>query len=289
MFGLLNVNKSAGMTSRDVVNRVQRIVRPSKAGHAGTLDPLAEGVLVICIGAATRLIQYVQQMPKRYTGTFLLGRQSDTEDVEGEVIELVDPPQPSPAEIENVLPQFIGTIQQRPPAYSALKVGGRRAYDLARAGQLVELEPRPITITDIRLVKYEYPELVLDVTCGSGTYIRSLGRDIAEALGTAAVMSALTRTAIGEFRLEQACRLDQLTAESIAEHLLPPLTAVAALPQIQLNDDEARRLGNGLTIADRFDLKDNEIAAIDADGHLRAIVTRRDAGQLKPLRNFPLP
>src|SRR6476661_7210859 len=131
MFSLLNLCKPAGITSRDVVNRVQRLVKPHKVGHAGTLDPLAIGVLVVCLGPATRLIEYVQRMPKRYHGTFLLGRESDTEDIEGTVRERSDPPVPSRSEIEALIPRFLGDIEQRPPAYPALKVGGRRAYDLA--------------------------------------------------------------------------------------------------------------------------------------------------------------
>ena len=155
--GILNVAKAGGMTSRRVVDMVQRLVRPTKAGHAGTLDPLATGVLVVCIGQATRLIEYVQRMPKTYEGTFLLGRTSDTEDVEGAVVELENPPQPTREAIEEAATKFLGTIQQRPPAYSALKVKGRRAYDLARAGKTVDLAPRPVEIYGIEVMSYQYP------------------------------------------------------------------------------------------------------------------------------------
>jgi len=151
LYGILNLNKPAGVTSRRVVDDVQRLVRPAKVGHAGTLDPLATGVLVVCTGAATRLIEYVQQMPKSYTGTFLLGRQSPTEDVDGEVTELDSPPVPSWPEIEAAVRAFEGRIEQRPPAFSALKVGGRRAYDLARRGKSVELKSRPVTIHRISI------------------------------------------------------------------------------------------------------------------------------------------
>ena len=134
LFGLLNVNKPAGVTSRDVVNRVQRLVRPERVGHAGTLDPLATGVLVVCLGPATRLVEYLQRLRKRYRAAFLLGRTSDTEDIEGQVVELAAPPRPTPAQIAAVLPRFLGQIEQVPPAFSALKLAGRRAYELARAG-----------------------------------------------------------------------------------------------------------------------------------------------------------
>ena len=205
MFGLLNLNKPKGLTSRDAVNRAQRITgKRVKVGHAGTLDPIATGVLVVCLGPATRLIEHVQRMPKRYRGTFLLGCRSPSDDVELEPKLLTDPPIPTREQVEAALPAFVGDIQQVPPAYSAIKLGGQKAYDLARRGDAPDLPPRPVTIHAIGVARYEYPELVLDIHCGSGTYIRSLGRDLAAALGTAAVMSELERTAIGEFRVEDA-------------------------------------------------------------------------------------
>jgi tRNA pseudouridine(55) synthase len=155
--GILTLNKPPGMTSRQAVDLVKRLVRPAKVGHAGTLDPLACGVLVVAIGKATRLIEFVQQAPKRYQATFLLGRTSPTDDVEGEITELFDPPIPSRAEIERASQQFVGTIEQRPPAFSAIKVGGRRAYDLARGGRAVELAPRPVAVYEISVLAYEYP------------------------------------------------------------------------------------------------------------------------------------
>jgi len=252
MFGLLNIHKPSGMTSRDVVNRVQRLVRGVKVGHAGTLDPLATGVLVVALGPATRLVEYVQQMPKSYVGTFLLGRTSDTEDVEGNVVELDDPPQPTRQDVEAALPAFLGMIQQLPPAFSALKVQGRRAYDLARRGEQVELQPRPIEIMRLTVVRYEYPELELEVCCGSGTYIRSLGRDVAHWLGTAAVMSALQRTAIGDFRLTDAMEFDQLTPETIESRLLSPRRAVVQLPTAVLTDEEMRRVVHGMTVRNEW-------------------------------------
>ncbi len=172
---------------------VQRLARPEKAGHAGTLDPLATGVLIVCVGQATRLIGYVQRMPKHYVGTFLLGRRSPTEDIDGDVELLSGPPVPALEQLEAAARQFVGRTQQRPPAYSALKVAGRRSYDLARRGEDVQLQPRPIEVYSLAVTRYEYPELVLEIECSGGTYIRSLGRDLAETLGTSAVMSALVR------------------------------------------------------------------------------------------------
>ncbi|HTN77007.1 MAG TPA: tRNA pseudouridine(55) synthase TruB [Pirellulaceae bacterium] len=283
----MNIDKPATWTSRDVVNRVQRFVRPAKAGHAGTLDPLATGVLVVCIGPATRLIEYVQQQHKRYRGTFLLGRESDTEDVEGEVRELDAPPIPSLAEIEAQLPRFVGTIEQRPPAYSALKVQGRRAYDLARSGQEVKLAPRPIEIFELAIVRYEYPELVLDIHCGSGTYVRSLGRDLAESLGTAAVMSALVRTAIGVFHLENSVALETLNADTIAGHLLSPRLAITGMPTVDLNTEDVVRLRQGKTIDNPVAIAGGELAAFDPQGELVAIVQPVEPNLLQPTRVFP--
>ena len=287
MFGLLNIHKPAGLTSRDVVNRVQRIVKPHKAGHAGTLDPLATGVLVVCIGQATRLIEYVQRMPKRYLGTFLLGRQSETEDVEGDVIELINPPRPAGEDIQAVLPQFTGNIMQVPPAFSALKVKGQRSYELARKGEVLKHAARPVAIHSIEIVRYEYPELVLDIRCGSGMYVRSLGRDIAFSMGTAAVMSALVRQEIGHFHLDAALDCAAISAETIERHLQPAIDAVAELPRIQLSDQDVHALAMGRQIANRFGVVGEEIAAIDGHDQLAALLKVTAEETLQTVRFFP--
>jgi tRNA pseudouridine55 synthase len=287
MFGFLNVNKPKGVTSRDVVNRVQRLVRPVKVGHAGTLDPLATGVLVLALGPATRLIEYAQAGRKRYRGEFLLGRRSDTEDLEGVVTELPDPPRPTRDDIEALLPRFVGRIEQRPPAYSALKVAGRRAYDLARRGEAVELAPRPVEVYELTLVDYDYPQVTLDVVCGAGTYIRSLGRDVGEALGTAAVMSSLARTAVGEFPLNEACDFDTLSPETIRARLESPLKALAGMPRVRLNEAELDRIARGMTVTIREYGRSGELAAVDERGRLRAILHPRGDGW-GPARNFAI-
>ena len=286
MFGLLNINKPQGKTSRDAVNCVQRIVRPVKVGHAGTLDPLATGVLVLGLGAATRLVEYVQRMPKRYTATFLLGWRSDTEDIEGAVIEVENGQQPSRDQILAKLPSFVGDIEQRPPAYSAVKIKGKRSYQLARAGHEVHLEPRKITIYEITLRQYVYPELTLEVQCGSGTYIRSLGRDLAESLGTAAVMSSLVRTAIGNLTIDEALELEDVSVNSISKHLRPAADAVDCLSQVKLTDDEIGRISNGLAVENRMNSPDAEMAAFDSTGKLVAILTPKDSQQLRPTKVF---
>ncbi|MCG8586071.1 MAG: tRNA pseudouridine(55) synthase TruB [Pirellulales bacterium] len=284
--GLLNINKPAGVTSRRVVDRVQRLVRPAKAGHAGTLDPLATGVVVVCVGSATRLIEYVQRMRKSYRATFMLGRTSDTEDIEGQVVELADPPEPTEQAIRDTLKGFVGDSMQRPPAFSALKVQGKRAYDLARAGKEVELAARPITVYGAAVVNYAYPRLVVGIECSRGTYVRSLGRDLAESLGTGAVMSALVRTAVGGFRIEDAIALDDLDANSVAQHLLRARTAVADLPAIELTPDEVEHVRHGRTFAASAIDADGELALLDSSGALIAIARPAGDGQLKPVRVF---
>ncbi len=274
--GFLNIDKPRGMTSRDVVNRVQRLGRRLKAGHAGTLDPLATGVLVVCLGPATRLAPYVQAMRKEYHATFLLGRESPTEDVEGPVTLQAQAPVPSLEQLRAAAAALTGEIQQRPPAFSALKVQGRRAYDLARAGKTVDLPPRPVTIYRLEIQRYEYPELELRIECSAGTYVRSLGRDLAASLGTVAVMSRLTRTAVGSFRVEDAIVLDRLDSHDWFECLVPPLRAVEALPRVMLRHEELLRLQRGQTIVGDFLAgAGEEVAALGPDGQLAAILSRR--------------
>jgi len=293
--GILNINKPIGMTSRGVVDMIERLVRPAKVGHAGTLDPLAGGVLVVCVGSATRLIEYVQRMPKSYVGTFLLGRQSTTEDIEGEVVELADPPVPVLEDILRAAKKIEGNILQRPPAFSALKINGRRAYQMARKGEEVKLQARPVSIHRIAVRSYEYPRLVLEVDCGSGTYIRSLGRDLAESLGTAAVMSALVRTAIGKFDLEEAQDPGKLMKENISGHLLPMICALDNLPRLELSAEEIMRVHRGQPIAKRIKSEPKhwhsqwhpaETAAVDEGGNLVAILSSSDGELLRPVRNF---
>lgn len=289
IFGILNLNKPSGITSRDAVDRVVRLVgKKVKVGHAGTLDPLASGVLVVCLGPATRLIDKVQEMPKRYRGTFLLGRTSDTEDIEGIVTELPAAPIPLRAAIEDAAASMLGTIQQRPPAYSALKVAGRRAYKLARRGEQPELKPRPVTIHSLDVIDYEYPRLTLDIRCGSGTYVRSLGRDLAERLGSGAVMSELTRTEIGDFHLANACELDDLSAATLPGLMQSPLSAVPSLPVIELTGDLIQRITNGRTLSLTPEGEADELAAVDEEGRLVALLVRRGDDLYGPERVFVL-
>jgi tRNA pseudouridine55 synthase len=284
MFGVLNINKPSGPTSRDVVDRVQRLVRPHKAGHAGTLDPLASGVLLVCVGQATRLVEYAQQLPKSYRGTFLLGRRSETDDVEHAVEVVEGAREPSGDEIAAALPRFTGEISQRPPRHSAVKIDGRRAYQLARRGVEFEPEAKTVRIDRLEVERYTYPELVLRVECGSGTYIRSLGRDLAEALGTTAVMSALERTAVGGFRVEDAIEPERLDADW-QRHLLDGGLLTAAMPALTVDAAQLGELQHGRLIAAPPDAPSGEIAAYER-GSLVAILIERRPGLLGAVRNF---
>jgi tRNA pseudouridine55 synthase len=205
--------------------------------------------------------------------------------------ELPNPPIPTKAEIAATLPQFAGEIMQRPPAYSAVKVAGRRAYALARQGKAVELAPRPITIYRLAVRQYAYPQLELEIECSSGTYVRSLGRDLAAAMGTAAVMSALVRTAIGNFRVEDAVAPDELTAEMLHRYLQPALAAVPDLPRVVLTSSDLEEIRNGRPIRlpahmVAFSGDDQDCSGIDADARLVALLRQKRPGQLWPTMNL---
>jgi len=270
-FGILNVSKPAGITSRDVVDPIAKLVRPDKVGHAGTLDPMATGVLVVCVGKATRLIDLVQQQVKSYEAQFLLGRESDTDDVTGNVTEVAVPREVTRTQIEALLPAFRGRIRQVPPKFSAVHVGGVRAYDLARKGEDVELAPREVDVFRLELTRFSYPEFELAIDCGSGTYVRSIGRDIGRILGCGAVLSALVRTRIGPYWLEDAVSLEQLTSESIDRFLLPPTTAVAALPKYRATAEDVAQIRAGRPFGSGAASEAPEgatVAVLDADGGL---------------------
>jgi tRNA pseudouridine55 synthase len=268
--GVLNLNKPTGMTSRAVVDRVARAWRRVKVGHAGTLDPLATGVLVIGVGAATRLIEHVQRMPKTYRAIVRLDAQSDTLDADGQIREIPDALISDESAIRAALAVQVGTILQRPPAFSALKIAGRRAYDLARAGRAVEPEPRPVRVDRIDLLSYAWPRVELEIECGGGTYIRAIARDLGDALGSGGLVEVLTRTRIGPFHIADALGPETLTPESIPGHLRPAVEAVAGLPRIMLTAEQVARVGLGQALP-LADLPAGEIALIGPDGRLVAV------------------
>lgn len=220
--GILLVNKPRGMTSHDVVDLVRRITGIRRIGHTGTLDPLAEGLLVVLIGDATKRQSEFMAGEKEYVAILHLGATSSTDDAEGEIAE-VEPPRGGPTSKQQtaaVLRNFIGEIEQMPPAFSAIKIRGRKAYEIARMGGVPKLKPRRVTIREIALLKYRYPSLKLRVVCSSGTYIRALARDIGQTLGCGAYLEALTRTRSGSLLLQDATSLNSLTRENWRRHLV---------------------------------------------------------------------
>ena len=234
LFGVINAFKPQGMTSRDVVDKIVRCCpRKTKVGHAGTLDPMATGVLVVAVGPATRLIQYAQASGKSYTASFRMGYCSDTEDITGDVQSIADSPTVSQEEMVRTLDQFVGTIQQTPPMYSAIKVNGQRAYKAARKGVALEISARPIEVHSIRLLKFDFPEFTIAIDCGKGTYVRTLGRDIAKSLGSDCVMTALQRTAVGRFTNESSVKLEEIENHGVEKSLLDPISMIGSLPRIQ--------------------------------------------------------
>ncbi len=235
-------------TSHDVVARVRRWSRQRRIGHTGTLDPMASGVLVLCLGQATRLVEYYQGHNKRYTAQVALGTATDSYDAEGQVIATAPLPELSPAAIEAALARFRGSMQQLPPVFSALKQGGEALYAKARRGEEVTVSARPVTIYRLDLVDWTPTTLTLDVECSAGAYIRSLAHDLGHALGTVAHLAALRRVAAGSFTLAQAFTLDAIEAAAQAEalpDLLLPLGAGLDLPQLSVDAATAQRLGFG--------------------------------------------
>jgi len=288
-FGLLNVDKPAGPTSHDIVARVRRGTGVRKVGHAGTLDPMATGVLVLCLGAATRLSEFVMASRKVYRARVRLGVETDTYDAQGAVV-AEKPVALDRAAVEAALARFRGTIEQVPPMYSALQQGGRRLYDLARAGQQVPREARAVTIDRLALLDWEPPFAALEVACSPGTYIRSLAHDLGQALGTGGHLAALQRAASGRFTVEDAVGWDALEAAmadgSWRRYLLPPDLAVADLPALALDAAQAGAIRQGQWIAAGTGPDAGPLArAYDDTGVFLAVLERRGAAW-KPHKVF---
>ena len=219
--GLLVVDKPLGVSSMDVVRVVRRAALGVRTGHAGTLDPLASGVLIVCLGKGTKLVEQLMGAGKTYRAEIDLSAFTPTDDREGEREEVTVTTPPARVAIEAVLPEFTGTIQQRPPAYSAIKIAGKPAYQRARSGEELELKARPVRIDDLTIEAYAWPILTLSINCGRGTYIRSLARALGTRLGTGGHLASLVRTRVGSYGLEQAIALDSVPT---------PLTQAAVLP-----------------------------------------------------------
>jgi tRNA pseudouridine55 synthase len=293
--GWLVIDKARGPTSTQVVNRLRRIIGAAKLGHAGTLDPLATGILPVALGEATKTIAYVMDGPKSYRFTLRWGQSTTTDDSEGELVEESDR-RPGRDEVEKVLPSFLGEIDQVPPRFSAIKVEGKRAYDLARQGEEVALQARRVFIEDLKLAAMDDADHAsFEVTCGKGAYMRALARDIGAALGVPAHISVLRRTAVGPFGEKDAISLDSLEAlghsAAALEQVLPVEAALDDIPALALTETEAIRLRHGQSVSllarvnlERVrELEQGAIVCAKLKDRLVALA-KFEAGELRPVR-----
>jgi tRNA pseudouridine55 synthase len=294
--GWINLDKPLGMTSTQAMAKVRWLLNAQKAGHAGTLDPLASGILPIAIGEATKTIPFAQDRIKTYLFTVTWGEQRDTDDAEGKVIGTSEN-RPLLDAIQNVLGEFTGTITQIPPRFSAIKIDGERAYDLARDGEEFEIKSREVYIQSLRLLEAYEGSAEFEAICGKGTYIRSLARDMALKLGTLGYVSALRRTTVGPFTLENAISLDNLVemGDKAREVLLPLETALDDIPALAMKEDETAKLRSGqvLSFVSRPDFERLEKAGIGTDVTALAMYRSSPVAlveikgpHIKPLRVF---
>jgi tRNA pseudouridine55 synthase len=272
--GVLVVDKPIGLTSHQVVQVIRQGTRIKRAGHTGTLDPRASGVLVVLIGPAVRLSQYVSAENKRYQATIKLGEKTDTYDGEGAITGTSDI-EVTYEQFEEALKGFVGEIKQVPPPYSAVKVKGKHAYDLARKGEDVELEPRLINVYSLDILEWTPPEVVIDVHCSSGTYVRSLAYDLGELLGCGAYLTGLRRTKSGRFSLRDATSLSKLTdafeTNSWYQYLIPAAEALSEWPSITLNNEDIELVKHGHRIP-RDEGQSGMVRAISEQAELVALM-----------------
>lgn len=291
--GWLIIDKPYELGSTSVVTRLKHIFHPTKIGHAGTLDPLATGVLPIAFGQATKTIPYVMDGKKTYTFEVSWGLQTETDDIQGKIMDQSDR-RPSREEIEKIIPEFIGTILQKPPVYSALKIQGKRAYELARAGTTVELSERPVVIYSLKILEHTPDKTSFEVVCGKGTYVRSLGRDMGQKLGCLGHITQLRRTQCGPFTLEHAISLEKLEKTEYNNNtsfFVPVLTALDDILALAVNGTEARELrqGKALIAVSRFSsVKEGDICKAVYGSQLVALV-KCEGGCFKPFRVFLTP
>ena len=287
--GVLRVDKAVGPTSHDAVALARRALGTRRIGHTGTLDPFASGLLLLCIGNATRLAEYLTGLPKTYMATARLGVRTDTDDRTGASVSTSDAWQAlGRAAIENALASQVGERMQVPPAYSAKKIDGERMYARARRGETVDLPPVAVNIHHIDVTRVELPEVEFEVRCSSGTYIRSIARDLGEALGVGAHLSELRRTGIGSFGLADAVTLDALTdTDAVARAWMTPLEAVRGMPLHHADADAAAALSHGRAAAITAEAgTSGETVAVEHGGRLLALATI-DGAQLRPRKVFP--
>jgi tRNA pseudouridine55 synthase len=287
--GWVILDKPVGITSTHAVARLKRIYNAKKAGHAGTLDPLASGILPVAFGEATKTVPFVQDGEKAYRFTVLWGAETNTDDADGEIVAR-SAMRPTEVEIIALLPMFIGTIAQRPPAFSAIKIGGERAYDLAREGEVVDLAPRAVTIHDLMIVETNGEETVFEAHCGKGTYVRAIARDLGRALGCYGHVTALRRTRVGPFEERSASTLESLDAPTAAEAALRPIEAgLADITRILVDRGDAARLRRGQSMLLRTADAPLEGAAYAACSGVVIAIGAVERGELVPSRVFNKP
>jgi tRNA pseudouridine55 synthase len=294
--GFINIYKEPGYTSFDVVAKLRGILKQKKIGHTGTLDPMAEGVLLVCLGNATKMCELLTEKNKTYTCTMILGCTSDTEDSTGKITQVTED-YPDVKLVTDTINSFVGDYMQIPPMYSAIKVGGKKLYELAREGKVIERTPRPVTIHSIDIISIELPQVTFSVSCSKGTYIRSLCRDIGERLGCGAIMSRLVRTEVKGFLAKDALTLsdvERLRDEGgLLNYVLGTDMLIPEAPKLHINKSGEKLLANGNKLtADNF--VENElytedyVRVYDSEGRFAALYQMDTTGkQYKPFKMFP--
>jgi tRNA pseudouridine55 synthase len=300
--GLLNLDKPAGITSHQAVQKVRRILKSRRVGHGGTLDPAATGVLPILLRDATRLMEFLADAKKHYVATVHLGIVTDTLDADGRILEQNELPRDlNRSRTETTLSEFQGEILQTVPSFSAVRQDGRRMYELARKGQPVDAPTRTVHIHQLQLSAFAPPELIVDVTCGKGTYIRQLAADLGERLGCGAHLKALRRTRVGPLNVEEAVSLEDLTRAAeqgtLETHILPMTTAAWNLPTARVDNQTAKKLGNGQRIPvedlglapDALDPNgpSGQLVAVSVGDHDLVAVVRINGERAQPVKVFP--
>ena len=284
--GVLVVDKPVGMTSHDVVQAIRNGTGLRRAGHTGTLDPRASGVLVILVGPAVRLSEYVSASDKRYQAIIRMGGKTDTFDADGKFTQDDRPINVTEQQFEDVLKTFVGEIEQTPPPYSAVKVQGRKAYEMARAGEEVELAPRKINVYHLEVLEWAPPEIVLDVHCSSGTYVRSLANDLGKELGCGAYLVGLRRTKSGRFTLREATPLRKLQEAFVTgswyQYLIPAAEALAEWTAVELSPDQVEEVKHGHRVKASPEAQPGLVRGVSMAGELIAIMDLTSAEDGSP-------
>jgi tRNA pseudouridine55 synthase len=278
--GVLNVNKPGGLTSYDVIRQLKPLLPGAKLGHAGTLDPMAEGVLLVLVNEATKVAGYLMTQDKEYEAEVLLGRETDTDDITGQTLRTESAAAVTAEQVTGVLGKFKGLIRQTPPAYSAVKVAGERSYKLARQGMAPDLRARKVLVNELSLLRFESPLLWLRIQASGGTYIRSLARDIGRSLGCGGTLKALTRTRSSTFNVGTALAMSDFSPETVAGRLVPVNDAITFLPLLEFKNEEMVLLWQGKDLSRHCDLPDGSLVrAGDADGRY-LVIARYEQGWL---------